>query len=162
LPFPRAPQGFAYGLPPPLRPTPPVGSGRHRRRGYAARASPLSDLQPRKPPLRCPHRPVGGASGRGARPLVPGATGARHAPPCPGPLARTVRVRQPLCGAAVHGPASLRSAIIQRHPSQGSPSLLCMPTSFHLIGHHAHLLPPHPVCLGLHLIRSPAPGPAGL
>jgi hypothetical protein len=39
--------------------------------------------------------------------------------------------------------------------------LLCMPTSFHLVGHHAHLLPPPPVRLGRHLLGSPLPGPAG-
>jgi hypothetical protein len=46
---------------------------------------------PRQPPLRCAHRSVGGASRRGARPQVPGASGARRAPPRPGPPARSLR-----------------------------------------------------------------------
>jgi hypothetical protein len=92
---------------------------------------------------------------------VPGASGARRAPPCPGPPARTVRVQQPPRGALVRGPASLRPALFRMFLIPGSPSLLCMPTSFHLVGYHGHLLPPHPVRIGLHLIRSPKPGPAG-
>jgi hypothetical protein len=35
--------------------------------------------------------------------------------------------------------------LVRRHPIPGSPSLLCMPTSVHLIGHHAQLLPSYPV-----------------
>jgi hypothetical protein len=56
----------------------------------------------------------------------------------------------------------LASALFRRLLILGPPSLLCMLTSFHLVGHHAHLLPPHPVQLGLVLICSPPPGPAGL
>jgi hypothetical protein len=120
-----------------------LGGGRCRRRGYAARAAPLSLLQPRQPPLCCAHRSVGGASRRGARPLIPGAD--RRAPPCPGPPARSAGVRPPPRRPAVCGPAGLRSALVRRHPIPGSSSLLCMPTSFHLVGHHAHLLPSYPV-----------------
>jgi hypothetical protein len=87
------------------------GGGRRRRRGYAACAAPLSSLQPRQPPLRCTRRSVGGASRRGARPLVPGASGARRAPPCRGSPARSAGVRPPPRGPAVCGPAGLRSTL---------------------------------------------------
>jgi hypothetical protein len=57
--------------------------------------------QPRQPPLRCTRCSVGGASRRGARPLVPGASGARCAPPCPGSPARSAGIRPPPRGQAV-------------------------------------------------------------
>jgi hypothetical protein len=34
-----------------------------------------------------------------------------------------------------------------------------LPTSLHLVEHHAHLFPSYPVRFGLRLIRSPPPGP---
>jgi hypothetical protein len=52
-------------------------------------------------------------------------------------------VRLPPRGRAVFGPTSLCAALFRRHPIPGPPSLLCMPTSFHLVGPHAHLPPPH-------------------
>jgi hypothetical protein len=104
---------------------------------------------------------MGNASRSGARPLVPEASSARRAPPCPGLPARPAGVWPPPRGSAVSGPASLRSALFRRHPIPGPASLLCMPTSFHLFGHDAHLLLPHPVQLGLHVLHPPTPGPAG-
>jgi hypothetical protein len=81
-----------------------------------------------------------------SRPMPPssGASGAHHAPPCPSFPARSAGVRPPPRGPAVCGPAGLRSALIRRHPIPGSPSLLCMPTHFHLFGHHAQILPSCP------------------
>jgi hypothetical protein len=77
------------------------------------RASSLPAFQPHEPPLRCPHRSEGGGATRcGARPLVPGALGARRAPPRPGLPARPARVRLRPCTPAVPGPADLCPALV--------------------------------------------------
>jgi hypothetical protein len=92
-----------------------------------------------------PHCSVGGASRRGTRASGPRSFGRSLRPSLP-------RSSCTLSGstATTSRTSGLRTCwpplrFVRRHPVPGSPSLLCMPTSFHLVGHHAHLLPTYPV-----------------
>jgi hypothetical protein len=90
----------------------------HRRLlGSGPRRPPFGPSNPRDPTRRS----MGGASRRGIQPLDPGASGARCAPPCPGPPASPARKWPPPRRPADRGPASLCFALFCRYPIPGPP-----------------------------------------